>query len=120
MSNKTTLYGTWSSRVNVYATGPDADVDGYVGTGDEEWRDRVQESGVLGRMKQEYRAAIEAVLPPDVSLCGEEFIGPAHPDEGEFDGYPKDRCGSLDFKAMVKGVDFDAIMERNDPDNEEN
>ena len=115
----TTLYGTWGNRVNVYSEGPDEDVKAYVWSGDPEWVERMISSGALEECRQAYRRAIEAALPPDVSLCGAEFIGPAHPEPGEFDGYPKNDHGSLDLAAMVGNIDVAAIVEKYDVDNEQ-
>lgn len=112
----TTSYGTWTNRVNTYSTGPDADVVNYISGGDSDWRERVQTSGALAAMQRDYRAAIEAALPPSVSLCGEEFIGPAYPEPGEFDGYPTNEHGDLDIRAMVEEIDLGEIVERHDPD----
>jgi hypothetical protein len=109
-------YGTWCNRVNVYASSPDADVDGLVDTGDPEWRERLVKTGALDLMRAEYRQAIDDALPPDVALCGEEFIGPAMPERGEFDGYPRNGDGHLDFAAMVEDIDVAAIVHRHDPD----
>lgn len=110
------VYGTWCNRVNNHASSPDEDVDGLVDTGDPEWRALVAETGALASMRDEYRRAIDAALPPDVALCGEEFIGPAVPEPGEFDGYPRDENGSLDFAAMVADIDVAEIVARHDPD----
>ncbi|MBD0743617.1 hypothetical protein [Streptomyces sp. CBMA152] len=111
----TTSYGTWCNRVAQYSTSPDADVADYVGSGDSEWVERLQASGALEQMQSDFRAAINAALPPSISLCGDEFIGPAYPEDGEFDDYPSDEDGSLDFKAMVEDIDLAEIVERNDP-----
>ena len=116
MSNTTTTsYGTWCNRVNNYSTSPDADVVDSISGGDQDWRERVEKSGALEEMQRAYRRAIDAVLPDDISLCGEEFIGPAYPDDGEFDGYPVDAYGALDFKAMVEDISLDEIIEANEP-----
>lgn len=112
----TTSYGTWCSRVNTYSTSPDADVLGVISGGDRDWRERLESTGALDAMKSAYRAAIDAALPPGITLCGDEFIGPARPDDGEFDGYPVDEAGWLDFKAMLADIDLDAIIARYDPD----
>ncbi|MEU1134961.1 hypothetical protein ABZ383_34750 [Streptomyces sp. NPDC005900] len=115
MSTTTTSYGTWCNQVNTYSTSPDADVDDYIGGGPDDWRTLLEESGALERIKSEYRAAINAALPGDVALCGDEFIGPWEPEEGEFDGYPQDEDGTLDFAAMVEDIDLAEIVERNEP-----
>lgn len=112
----TTSYGTWCNRVNQYSTSPDTDILDYINNGDADWRERLETTGARRRMQEAYRAAIEKALPPDVSLCGDEFIGPAHPEPGEFDGYPRNEFGALDFKAMVADIDVAAIVERHDPD----
>jgi hypothetical protein len=116
MTTETTSYGTWCNRVNALSDSPDDDVRDYVGTGDPDWRERLETTGALEQMKADYRAAIDAALPPSVTLCGKEFIGPAHPDDGEFDGYPVNEFGSLDIKAMLSDIDLAAIVERHDPD----
>ncbi|POX58847.1 hypothetical protein C3492_35535 [Streptomyces sp. Ru62] len=115
MSYTTTSYGTWCNRVSPYSTSPDSDLGDYIGGADSAWLERVQASGALGEMEHAYRAAIEAALPPSVSLCGDEFIGPAYPEDDEFDGYPTDDYGSLDFKAMVEDISLEEIVERYDP-----
>ncbi|SEE83255.1 hypothetical protein SAMN05216483_6701 [Streptomyces sp. 2131.1] len=112
----TRIYGTWTTKVNLYSTGPDADVDAVVDGGAPDWRAMLADTGALDRMKAEYRAAIDAALPGDVALCGEQFFGPAEPEAGEFDGYPVDEYGALDFAAMVEEIDLAAIVDRHDPD----
>ncbi|GFH34273.1 hypothetical protein [Streptomyces pacificus] len=111
----TTVYGTWCSRVSSYSTSPDADVLDYIRGGDTDWRTRLDQSGALAQIQGAYRAAIDAVLPPDISLCGDEFVGPAVPEQGEFDGYPVDDDGRLDFAAMVEEIDLEPIVERYEP-----
>lgn len=111
----TTSYGTWNNRVAPYSTSPDADVDDYITGGDPEWRDLLIASGALDRIKAEYRNAINAALPADIALCGDEFIGPAEPEDGEFDDYPTDEDGNLDFVAMVEDIDLAEIIDRNEP-----
>lgn len=46
---------------------------------------------------------------------GDEFIGPAEPEDGEFDDYPTDEHGALDFEALFEDIDLEPIVERNDP-----
>lgn len=115
MSYTTTSYGTWGNRVNTYSTSPDADVLDYINGGDSDWRDLLEASGALNSIQRAYRDAIEAALPPGISLCGDEFIGPAYPDDDEFDGYPTDEHDSLDFAAMVEDIDLGAIVDREEP-----
>ncbi|GAA2770483.1 hypothetical protein [Streptomyces showdoensis] len=111
----TTSYGTWTNRVNNYSTSPDADVLDYINGGDSDWQELLEASGALSRIQSEYRDAIEAVLPPGISLCGDEFIGPWQPAEDEFDGYPVDELDNLDFAAMVQEIDLASIVDRNEP-----
>jgi hypothetical protein len=111
----TTSYGTWCNRVNQYSTSPDADIEDYVGGGDSEWVERLEKSGALEEIKADFRAAINAALPDSVSLCGDEFIGPAYPEDDEFDGYPVDEHDVLDFKAIVDAISLEEIVEVNDP-----
>lgn len=110
----TTSYGTWCNRVNQYSTSPDADVLDYINGGDNDWQELLDASGALAQIQADYRAAINAALPDSVSLAGDEFIGPAYPDDNEFDGYPTDEDGVLDFQAIVEGIDLEPIVERND------
>ena len=111
----TTSYGTWTNRVDIYSTGPDADVLDHINGGDSDWRELLQSSGALARIQAEYRDAIEQALPDGISLCGEEFIGPWQPEDGEFDGYPTDEHDALNFAAMVEEIDLAAIVDRNEP-----
>lgn len=111
----TTSYGTWTTRVAPYSTGPDADVVDYLNGGEADWRERVERSGALAEMQRAYREAINAALPASVSLCGDEFIGPAYPEEGEFDGYPVDEDGNLDLGPIVEEIDLGPIVDFYDP-----
>lgn len=64
----------------------------------------------------DYRTAINQALPPPVSLCGDEFYGPAGYEvvDWESDGYPVDEDGALDIAAVVDSVNFWAIVNRHD------
>jgi hypothetical protein len=115
MTTTTTSYGTWCNQISQYSTSPDNDVVDYVGGGDSDWQTLLEESGALEQIKNEYRAAINDALPPSISLCGDEFIGPAYPDDDEFDGYPTDEYGGIDLKAILEDIDLGPIVERNDP-----
>ncbi|MEW1565757.1 hypothetical protein AB0454_22560 [Streptomyces sp. NPDC093509] len=110
----TTSYGTWCNLVNQYSTSPDSDVLDYINGGDNDWQQLLEASGALDAIKSDYRAAIQAALPAGVSLCGDEFIGPAHPDDDEWDGYPVDDLGSVDIAACVEDIDLQEIVERNE------
>lgn len=59
----------------------------------------------LDGLVSEYRNAINDALPDGVSLCGNEFIGPAYGKDCDFDGYPLTKGGELDLKAIVESVD---------------
>jgi hypothetical protein len=111
----TTSYGTWCNQIEPYSTSPDADVVDYIGGGDSAWLERVQESGALEEMQAAYRTAINAALPPEISLCGDEFIGPAYPEEDEFAAYPTDEHGALDLKACIEDITLEEIVEAHDP-----
>ncbi|MFE3381341.1 hypothetical protein [Streptomyces anulatus] len=111
----TTSYGTWCNRVNTYSTSPDADILDYINGGDSDWQKRLDDSGALELIQAAYREAINAALPDSISLCGDEFIGPAYPEDGEFDEYPTDEHGSLDFKALFEDIDLEPIVDRYEP-----
>lgn len=111
----TTSYGTWCNRVAPYSTSPDADVVDFIGGGPNDWQTLLDASGALARIQSEYRDAINDALPDSISLCGDEFIGPWQPEDGEFDDYPRDEDDSLDFAAMVEDIDLTEIVERNEP-----
>ncbi|MFD3336131.1 hypothetical protein ACFWV1_26310 [Streptomyces sp. NPDC058700] len=111
----TIRYGTWTNLVNTYSTGPDADVLAQIDGGDPEWRALLETTGALDDIKLEYRRAIDAALPPGIGLSGDEILGSWLPEEGEFDGYPTDEHGDLDFAAMVEDIDLGSIVDRNEP-----
>lgn len=96
----TTTYGTWCNLINGFETSPEQGLNSYLGGGDPEGYD-------MDSIHLAYRQAIDAALPPSISLCGNEFIGPAHPDEGEFDGYAHSEYGELDLKEIIEGIDLD-------------
>lgn len=104
----TTSYGTWNNHGDPNsltvadsvvaaldgANLPEFDVDGIV---------------------EDYRTAINDLLPDSVQLCGEEFIGPA--DDQDWEGYPVDMGGALDLRAIVDqldGDDFWAIVRKHE------
>ncbi|MFJ3283316.1 hypothetical protein [Streptomyces halstedii] len=111
----TTSYGTWCNQVNQYSTSPDSDVLDYINGGDNAWQELLEKSGALDDIQTAYRAKINDALPPSVSLCGDEFIGPAHPDDDEFEDYPTDKHGTFDIAACVEGIDLAPIVEYYDP-----
>jgi hypothetical protein len=98
-----TLYTTWA-RITGTSNDPDDTVDDYM----TDWVDAHDVDGI----KAAYRDAIQQALPADVALIGNEFIGPAAPDEDEFDGYPVDEHGGLDIAAIVEDIDLGEIAPR--------
>lgn len=111
----TTGYGTWCNQVNQHSTSPDADVLDYINGGDSSWQELLEKSGALADIQAAYREKINEALPPSVSLCGDEFIGPHQPEDDEFDGYPTDKHGSLDIAACIEDIDLAPIVEYYDP-----
>jgi hypothetical protein len=107
MSYTTTSYGTWSSLVNTYETSPEDGINAYLGDADPTEYD-------MDAIYAAYRQAIDDALPADVSLCGNEFIGPAYPEAGEHDDYPQGEDGALDIGTIIEDLDFDtaAAFER--------
>jgi hypothetical protein len=99
----TTIYGTWTTRVEPYSATFSTSV--YEALGD--YADECD----IDAIEADYRNAINEALPDGVSLCGSEFIGPAYAD---FDGYPTDEYGRLDIRAIVESVDFWEIVAKHD------
>jgi len=94
----TTSYGNFHNTIEQHVNdafgseGPDGyDVDGIVA---------------------EFRTAINDALPDDVSLCGNEFIGPYFAADQNFDGYPLTDDGALDLAAIIGTIDLWAIIDR--------
>ncbi|MEU7156058.1 hypothetical protein AB0A98_06385 [Streptomyces chrestomyceticus] len=108
------------NRVDQYSTSPDVDVLDRINGGDNAWRELLDKCGVLQRIQTEYRNAINAALPDDISLCGDMLIGPYYgpgdeAEDNDLDGYPTDKHGGLDSQALVEDIDLDEIIERNEP-----
>lgn len=82
-----TSYGSWASYGDRYNVSIEATVADAVNGGDSDWRERLQSSGAFDRIVSGYRAAIDAALPGDVALCGDEFIGPARLSGGRCCGW---------------------------------
>jgi hypothetical protein len=100
-------YGTWNNRVEhggdtVDGTVIDALADAHFGATDTQ------------AIIKAYREAVNAALPPSVSLAGDEFYGPAPFELVDFegDGYPVDDDGGLDINALICAIDFYVIAER--------
>lgn len=102
----TTSYGTWCNRVDPYSTSLEASVEDALG----DFAGDYDTDGLVAA----YRRAINEALPPSVSLCGDEFIGPWQPEPGEFDDYPHDEYGGLDIRAIIGGVDLWKLAEQFD------
>jgi len=118
MITTTTSYGTWVNHGDRYNVSVEATLTDHINGGGSEWCDRVESTGAFAKMAADYRAAIADALPDSVSLCGDEFIGPAYPEDDEWDGYATDEDGRLDISACIENadIDLDAIIERHDPD----
>ncbi|MFE4857400.1 hypothetical protein [Streptomyces sp. NPDC056670] len=111
----TTGYGSWCNRVSQYSTSPEADIRDFINGGDNAWQIMLEESGALEEIQDAYRRAIDAVLPPSVSLCGNDFLGPADPADDEWAGYPTDETGALAFEELITDIDLGEIVDRYDP-----
>lgn len=101
----TTGYGSWYN-----VQGHELTVASTVSTSLGDYPDDYNADAI----EDEYRAAIQAALPEGVWLTGEEFIGPYHDADKNFDGYPADDYGDLDLKAIVESVDLMEIVERHE------
>lgn len=112
----TTSYGTWVNHGDHYTVSLEATLTDYINGGDDDWRERVENTGAFTRMATAYRGQINDALPGDVALCGDEFIGPWQPADDEFEGYPTDEDGALDIAACIEDIDLQAIVEQYDPD----
>lgn len=113
----TTTYGTWYNVTGSNLT-PAADIQDVISGGDQEWREAMADSGALDAAEAEWRASIDAALPNGVSLCGNEFYGPAKEADCDFEGYPVDEDGDLDLAAIIDAIDLNEIIERHDVDNQ--
>jgi hypothetical protein len=102
MSDTTTSFGSWNSVSGRRSISLEQEIGGALGVWDENLTD-AQVSAVI----TEWRGRINAALPPRVKLCGNEFYGPAYPEDDEFDGYPHDDDGNLDIAAIIDQVDGD-------------
>jgi hypothetical protein len=100
----TTSYGTWNDRVEPHSANFSTSV--YEALGD--FADDYDTDAI----EADYRNAINEALPDGVSLCGDEFIGPAY--DADFDGYPTDEYGRLDIRTIVESVDFWEIVSKHD------
>jgi hypothetical protein len=102
----TTNYGTWCNTVDRSSLNVETGVlDGYFGS---EGSDGFDFEAIVS----DYRDAINEALPDGVFLTGNDFIGPYYEADQGFDGFPADDDGNLDIKAIVDGIDLNAIVER--------
>lgn len=99
----TTSFGNWTTRIAPYNSSLEFDVAMALDTYN-------PSQTVLDTICRRYREAINAALPPSVSLCGNDFIGPAHEADYDFDDYPITDEAQLDLDAIVSGVDFWAVV----------
>lgn len=101
----TTSYGTWNNQVEPCSLSLDSTVESAIGND--------YEADVVEAVARAYRAAINEALPPSVSLCGDEFYGPAYLSDCDFAGYPvvDGDPEDLDIKAIVDSVDFWGLVE---------
>jgi hypothetical protein len=104
VTTTTTTYGTWSNRADDLSTSVEHTVYECLGDYASDYDPEA--------IAAEYRAAINDALPPSVSLCGDEFIGPYYAADCNFDGYPLDEFGALDITTIVEQADLWAIIAR--------
>jgi len=117
----TTAYGTWVNHGDPWNESVEATVDSVLDGGTREWRERLVTTGARDRIIDDYRRAIDDALPPSVTLSGNDFYGPSHPDDNEWEGYPVKEYGPdvapvLDMAAIIEAVSLEDIIERHDPD----
>lgn len=105
-----TSYGTWNNHGDRLTSNVETTVEDSLNGGSGEWVERMRTSGAIAKIISDYRDAIEAALPPSVSLCGDQFIGPAYEADCDWDG-------DLDISGCIKAIDLYAIVERHDIDN---
>lgn len=105
-----TDYGSWTNHGDRSNESVEATIRDAINGGDNEWLERMETSGALDRIASDYRDAIEAALPDNVNLAGNDFIGPYYEADCDWDG-------ELDIAALIEEIDLQAIVERHDVDN---
>lgn len=95
MSDLTTEYGSWQNLGDSYALTVEQTVSDALG-------DYAADYDVV-RLTAAYREKINEVLPPGVSLCGNDFIGPYG---GTVDGVDSPHAEKLDIPTLVGEVDL--------------
>lgn len=104
----TTSIGTWCNYGDRWNTSVEATIADFLNGGDADWREAMEESGAVGRIAEDYRNAVEAVLPEGISLCGDEFIADVDVD---FD--------ADEMREAIEAIDLGAIVERHDVDRDD-
>ena len=112
----TTSYGTWNNHGDRTEVAVEASVATYLNGGPTEWVEQCQETGALDAMVDAYRAAINAALPDEVALCGDEFYGPYYAEDRSWGQDLNDEIGRLDIAAIIEDIDLGKIVEAHDPD----
>lgn len=102
----TTDYGTWTNAVDRFS--PTLESSLSAGFSGSEGPDGFEVEAIAS----DYRDAINAALPDSVTLSGDQFYGPYYPEDQNFEGYATDQNGDLDIKAIVEGVNLNAIVEK--------
>lgn len=111
----TTTYGHWNTLVDSSSMTVEQTVYQALIGADSDWLKRFEANG-FDQAVADYRAAINESLPAGVALVGNEFIGPLHPDEDAWEGYPTKDGGVLDIAAIVEKLDVYEYVNRYDPD----
>ncbi|MFD8654962.1 hypothetical protein [Streptomyces mirabilis] len=102
-------YGSWANHGDSHNVSVEATIADAVSGGDQEWRERMEDSGAFARVARDYRTAINEALPDGVCLLRNDFQGPAYEDDYTWEG-------DLDIHAVVEGVDLQGIINRHDVD----
>jgi hypothetical protein len=102
----TTTYGTWNTKGDSMTLTVEQSIADYLG----EFAKDFDVEAIV----EDYREAIDEALPPSVSLCGNEFIGPYYATDCDFGDAPTTEFGDLDLKAIVAEIDLWAIIAKHD------
>lgn len=102
----TTIYGTWNNRVQPSDQNLESSVANALGDYASDYD--------MDAVAADWREAINEALPENVTLAGEEFIGPYYDEDRTWVPDQEDEDGRLDLKAIVDGIDFWAIAARHD------
>ncbi|SDL27368.1 hypothetical protein [Streptomyces indicus] len=110
--NVTTSYGTWANHGDRRNASVEATILDAINGGDSDWQERMETSGALDRIADDYRDAIDDALPEGISISGNEFIGLHHTDPDYTDA-----IGDFDIRAAIEDIDLYAIIQKHDVDN---